>query len=106
MLNVLDVQESLTLRALYENRGDTRVIGGLLLGLGLIGWVTAIGGLAASIGESLSASFGGRPTTNGPLAFILVGATLGTICVPVGLALALLKDVAEVRIDPDGAIRF
>ena len=51
-------------------------------------------------------TFGGEPASNAPLIWAILGGAVAVVCVPLGLFLVLLKDVAEVRIDPDGAIRF
>ena len=98
--NTIHVQEDMTLRVVYEDRGDTRLTGGLLLALGILGWFTSIAGLGISIGEAFD-----RHGGNSGAVTSLLGASFGVVCVPIGIGLALLKDVAEVRIDPDG-IRF
>ena len=95
------MSHDLTLRVIYEDRGDLRLTGGLLLTLGILGGLTIIAGLFVGFAES-SDPDGSRSA----LPISLVGGSIGVVFVPVGLVLVLLKDVAEVRIDPDGAVRF
>ena len=99
--DILDVSHDLTLRVIYEDRGDLRLTGGLLLTLGILGGLTSIAGLFVGFAESSDPD-----SSRSALPISLVGGSIGVVFLPVGLGLALLKDVAEVRIDPNGAIRF
>ncbi len=104
--DAIDVREDMTLRLTYEDRSETRLNGGFVLALGVLGAIGSIVALVFGIGESVRETFGGEPASNAPLIWAILGGAVAVVCVPLGLGLALLKDVVEVRIDPDGAIRF
>jgi len=106
MPEMMRVADDMTLRVFFEDRSRTRLTGGLVLALGVLG---GIGGVVAAllvVVESIRATFGGAPATNAPVISAILGGAVAVVCVPIGLVLALLRDVAEVRVDPDGALRF
>lgn len=104
--DTIDVREDMTLRLTFEDRSKTRLNGGFVLALGVLGAIGSVVAAVFGIGESLRATFSGEPASNATLIWAILGGAVAVVCVPLGLGLALLKDVADVRIDPDGAIRF
>ena len=87
-----------TLQLLYVDQSGKRAAGVTVLGVGL-----GLGAVAAIIGAVAAAS---GPIGGTAITFLAAGGITVTLSLLIGLGLAFQGDSADVRIDPDGAIRF